>query len=262
VKKATIAIVGIGRLGTGLARRLAEAGYTVSKFHARTELRPNQLTADVIWFCVPDAEIERVAEKLSQANWKGRYAFHSSGVLSSDRLYRLRGAGAHVASVHPLMTFVKGSMPELKDVPFAIEGDSAAVRAAREIVRDLGSKAVAIRKQDKVAYHAFATMICPLLIALLAGSEKAAALAGISERDARRRMMPIVWQTLRNYEKLGAAGSSSGPFVRGDAETIRQHLKILGKVPDVRNVYIALARAASNSLAMPSRRTIAKLLDS
>ena len=134
------------------------------------------------------------------------------------------------------MTFVKGSVPELTGVPFAIEGDAAAVRVARTVVRNLGGKPVAIRKQDKVAYHAFATMICPLLVSLLAASEKAAALAGMSAAESRRRMLPIIRQTLRNYEKLGPARAFSGPIVRGDVETIRAHLKALAKSPSAKKV--------------------------
>jgi predicted short-subunit dehydrogenase-like oxidoreductase (DUF2520 family) len=159
------------------------------------------------------------------------------------------------------MTFVKGSVPKLTGVPFAIEGDASAVRVAKGIVRDLGGQAVAIKKQDKVAYHAFATMICPLLISLLAASEKAAALAGMSAAESRRRMLPIIRQTLHNYEKLGPAAAFSGPIVRGDLETIRAHLKALSKVPSAKYAYSALVRAALNLLPNRNRRQIAQLVD-
>jgi predicted short-subunit dehydrogenase-like oxidoreductase (DUF2520 family) len=159
------------------------------------------------------------------------------------------------------MTFVKGSLPDVTGVPFAIEGDPSAVRVSKAIVRDFGGQAVAIKKRDKVAYHAFATMICPLLVALLAGSEKAAALAGMSAAESRRRMLPIIRQTLRNYEKLGPAAAFSGPIVRGDVETIRAHLKALSKVPSAKDAYSALARAALNLLPNKNRRQIAQLLD-
>lgn len=250
----------MGRLGTALARRLTHAGYS-TKAQSRRTPRQAQLRAEIIWFCVPDGEIVRVAKSFSKLQWQGKYAFHSSGVLSSDALSSLRDRGAKVASVHPLMTFVKGSVPELSGVAFAIEGDAAAVRVARRIVRDLGGRAVAIRKQDKVAYHAFATMICPLLVALMAASEKAAALAGLSAADARRRMLPIIRQTLLNYEKLGPAGAFSGPLVRGDVGTIQAHMKALAKVPAAKNAYAALARATLDFLPNRNRRQIARMLD-
>jgi predicted short-subunit dehydrogenase-like oxidoreductase (DUF2520 family) len=251
----------MGRLGAALARRLMEAGYSAIGISRKGRVA-SLVRADVVWLCVPDGEIARAANTLSKVEWKGKYAFHSSGVLSSDALNSLRKAGASIASVHPLMTFVKGSVPELAGVPFAIEGDASAVRVARVIVRNLGGDPVAIRKQEKVAYHAFATMICPLLVSLLAASEKTAMLAGMSAAESRRRMLPIIRQTLRNYETLGPACAFSGPLVRGDVETIRAHLKALAKVPAAKNAYAALARAALELLPNHNRRQIAHLFDS
>ena len=105
-----------------------------------------------------------------------------------------------------------------------------------------------IRKRDKPAYHLFATMVCPLLVSLLAASERAAKLAGLSANEARRRMMPIVRQTILNYETHGAAAAFTGPFVRGDVETVRSHLKALSKSPALKDVYASLAEAAFRNL--------------
>ena len=250
----------MGRLGIALAQRLSEAGFEVSRI-TRKGQKPKKLSVDVIWFCVPDAAISTVARSFSDGESRGSFALHSSGVLTSDVLDPVRRAGARVASAHPLMTFVKGSVPELAGVSFAIEGDDAAVRVARAIIRNLGGRPVNIRKQDKVAYHTFATMICPLLVSLLAASEKAAALAGIPKVEARRRMMPIIRQTLRNYEKLGPAGAFSGPIVRGDVGTIRAHLEVLTKSPSAKKAYMALARTALDLLPNRNRSEIARLLE-
>ena len=260
MKRPSIAIVGVGRLGTALAQRLSEAGYQVSKIHSRRLAQLHRLRTDVMWLCVPDAETARVAQNISTFARAANVAFHSSGVLTSDVLAALRRAGVAVASVHPLMTCVRGSVPELAGVPFAVEGDVRAVRVARGIIRELGGEAFAIRKKDKVAYHAFATMICPLLVALLATAEKTAALAGMSGRESRRRMMPIIRQTLGNYKKLGPSGAFSGPIIRGDVETIRAHLNALGRTSPVKSAYTALARAALEYLPNQNRQRIEKLL--
>jgi len=45
------------------------------------------LRAELIWFCVPDAEIARAARALTEKiEWKGTVALHSSGALTSDEL--------------------------------------------------------------------------------------------------------------------------------------------------------------------------------
>jgi predicted short-subunit dehydrogenase-like oxidoreductase (DUF2520 family) len=260
MKRLSVAIIGAGRLGTALASRVAEAGYKVAIISREGRIPSVDRNADVTWFCVPDSQIARAAVSLSGHDWKGKTAFHSSGVLNSDELAPLRRKGASVASVHPLMTFVRGSIPQLKGVPFFVEGSQPALRVARNIVRKLGGTAVSLRKQDKAAYHAFATMICPLLVSLLAVSEEAALLARISRTQARRRTMPIVRQTLENYLKLGPANAFSGPIVRGDAATIRLHLRTLSRTPAARDAYIALARAALKYLPSRNKRELQEVL--
>ncbi|MGO9087660.1 MAG: Rossmann-like and DUF2520 domain-containing protein [Candidatus Sulfotelmatobacter sp.] len=289
--KPRIVIVGAGNFGTALAVSLRRAGYAIelviarrrgaSLRKARTLARqvgatasaglPAEVRAEVIWFCVPDGQIALAARDLaSKIEWDGKIALHSSGALASDELDALRRRGAAVASVHPMMTFVRGSQiprnqisrtrPSLAGVPFAVEGDAAAVRAARRIVNDLGGNAHAIRKQDKAAYHAWGAFASPLFTALLATSERVAASAGVKRKEARRQVIPILLQTLANYASFGAPGAFSGPIVRGDVDTVKKHMRVLAKVPPARDVYMALARAALRYLPAKRRTELARAL--
>jgi len=280
--KPRIAIVGPGRLGRALALELKRVGYTISeivsrssaaskrkagdlarrvKAHSSTSDRA-RLDADLVWFCVPDREIAASARQLaSVVDWTKKIVFHSSGALASNELKSLRQRGAAVASVHPLMTFVTGSMPSLRGVPFAMEGDAAAVRSARQIVRALGGEAFTIRKQHKAAYHAWGAFASPLLVAMLVTAGQLARKAGLSAVEARKKTIPIVRQTIANYAALGGAGAFSGPIVRGDAEIVRKHLQVLRKVPEATDVYLALARAALRYLPARNRAKLKRVLD-
>lgn len=277
-----IAIVGAGNFGTALALSLARAGYGIEAVLARAGGPPLKKArrlarqvgatastsasgsrANIAWFCVPDAEIAPAGRSLaSQVEWKGKVALHSSGALSSDELAVLRQRGASVASVHPLMTFVRGSRPPLVGAPFAIEGDPRAVRVARQVVRDVGGIAYAIRKKDKAAYHAWGTFASPLFTALLATTERVAGLAGVRREEAKRRMIPILLQTLANYACFGAADGFSGPIVRGDTDTVKRHLRILRGLPAARDVYSALARSALQYLPVKNKESLIRLLAS
>lgn len=280
--KPSIAIVGAGNLGTALAISLKRAGYCIDaivarkkgKSHAGARKLAKQVDgpvvfdlerskANVIWFCVPDGEIARASVGLSRGfRWKGKIGLHSSGALTSGELNALRKRGAIVASVHPLMTFVRGSRSPLAGVPFALEGDAKAVGVARQIVRDLGGNAYAIRKKDKAAYHAWGAFTSPLFTALLATGEEVAMLAGVKKKDARSRSIPILLQTLANYASFGAPGAFSGPVIRGDVDTIESHLTALGKLPTARDVYVALLRSALNNLPAQNKGRIEKVLRS
>lgn len=278
--KPTIAIVGAGNLGSALASSLQRAGYTIealiTRSHASLEKArrlareigaqtisgvPGTLRADVIWFCVPDAKIESTARSWAQKfNWRGKIALHSSGALTSDALAPLRERKASVASVHPFMTFVRGSRPALTGVPFAIEGDDAATRIARRVVKDFGGQTFSIRKADKVAYHAWGTFASPFLVALLITAEQVARTAGVRAVAARKRMLPIVQQTLANYATLGPGGAFSGPIIRGDVETVRRHLRKLQNDPGVMDMYLVMARAAIRNLPARNKHQLMKAL--
>ena len=296
VAKPRVAIIGAGNWGTALALALRAAGYEIEavvassrgaflnkslrrarKLAARVGARAltdlSTVRAEVIWFCVPDAAIAGAAGLLAdRVEWKGRIALHSSGALTSDELSALRRRGASVASLHPMMTFVHGasslnsqpanSQPALAGVPFALEGDPAAVRVARRVVRDLGGRAYSILKKDKAAYHAWGTFASPLFTALLATTERVAELAGVNRKAAKQRMLPILQQTLANYAAVGAAGAFSGPIVRGDVDTVKGHLRALRGARVARGVYSALAGSALQYLPAKNKKLLKQLLDS
>ena len=280
-RKLTVSIVGAGNLGTALALTLPGAGCKVKflatrkknlaaagtkalarKLKARlVELGRGPLDTEVVWITVPDDSIAQVARKLADMqDWKGRIVVHSSGALTSDELAPLRGKGARVASVHPMMTFVRSSVPKMAGVPFALEGDAAAVRAARDIVARLGGHAFAIRKQDKVLYHVFGSFASPLVVALMASLEQVARAAGVRQHDIKPVMAPLLLQTLRNYLRHNAAAAFSGPLARGDVATVRKHLEELKPLPDARAVYVALARAVVRSVPVKDRRRLEREL--
>ena len=288
-EKLSVAIVGAGSLATFLAVALHQAGFPITEIIARDSPQSRRraralaakvgaqpvtthsaaLDATLLWLCVPDREIRRAAQVLSdhlvarallQQKGISRFALHSSGALSSRELDPLRKAGAAVASAHPLMTFVAGAHPSLTGVPFAIEGDEEAARVARRIVRALGGESFSLPAKRKAAYHTWATMTSPLLLAFLVTLEEAARAAGLTRQDARRKSLPIIRQTLANYSRLGPAHSFSGPLVRGDADTVAKHLTVLKKHPGAREVYVALARAALRGLPVKNREELRRLL--
>jgi len=284
-KKREIAIVGPGRLGQALARSLRAAGYTISEVISRdlpeSRRRAARLAralgarartpatasfnAQVVWLCVSDDAIRACARELApKAGWKGKVALHSSGALSSDLLAALRRRGAAVASIHPMMTFGRdpSSTPSLGGVPFAIEGDARAARVARRIARDLGGEPFRIPRESKVLYHVLGSFSSPLVVATLATAEQVAAAAGISRPAAARIMQPILQQTIVNYLRDGAGAAFSGPLARGDLATVRRHLAALRRVPEARQVYIALVRAALKSLPVGRRRAMRQVVAS
>jgi len=223
--------------------------------------RDSTLRADLLWLCVPDREIHAAASSLVKRDLgKLKYAFHSSGALPAAELRPLKRRGISIASVHPLMTFVPGVKPSLDGVPFVVQGDSSAVRVARSIVRRLQGIVFPLTSPRKAAYHTWATMTSPLLLAFFVTLEGVARIAGFGKDDARRMSLPIIRQTIANYAELGPKRSFSGPIIRGDVATVAKHLAVLRNDPVARAAYIALVHAALRNLPVGNREELSRLL--
>lgn len=273
-----LCIVGPGRLGTALATQLQRAYDCVDTIVARhssiakaialaekvdataKEFEAADFGQTVTWLCVPDAALAPCAKNMAQRReWRGKIVLHSSGALSSDELQPLRQKGAAVASVHPMMTFAPDTTPQLGGVVFALEGDHKAVEAARRLVSALQGSEFEIAKENKVLYHAFGSFLAPLLLTTLATAEKVGAQAGVPPKMIRAAMHRIVGQTVENYFKLGAEASFTGPFVRGDVDVVKKHLKALD--PTQREAYVGLVRAALQYLPVAKADEIRAALD-
>jgi predicted short-subunit dehydrogenase-like oxidoreductase (DUF2520 family) len=280
-RKPLVTIVGPGRLGTALTAALHNAGYKIDEVVTRPATRSRnraaklskplqakivsgknaKFRAEVVWICVPDAAIRETARQLAAAgSWKGKFVFHSSGALTSSELSELKKRGAAVASVHPMMSFVYRAAPSLAGVSFAVEGDPAALRMANAIVKDLGGVVITIAAAKKALYHAFGAFTSPLMISTLAIAEKVAQAAGLSQGAARKAMLPIVIQTIRNYSEQGAPGAFSGPLIRGDVGTVRRNVASLKNFPEAQQAYIALSRAALRLLPAANRKKLQQAL--
>ena len=280
-KARTIALIGAGNLARALGPALRSAGYRIVTVAGRkgraSQTRARALArklgakailleeagphADIIWLCHTDDALAGTAAVLArQPGWKDKIVFHSSGALSSEVLAPLRRAGAHTASLHPMMTFVPGTTPRMKDVPFAVEGEPKAVKVAREITAHLGAEVFKIKKSNKVLYHALGSFSSPMIVATLVTAERVGRGAGLSRKQTRAIIGPILEQTLRNYRRAGPAAAFSGPIKRGDVETVRRHLRDLERVPEAREVYRALVWSALRDLPAKNQSQLSRLL--
>jgi predicted short-subunit dehydrogenase-like oxidoreductase (DUF2520 family) len=159
-----------------------------------------------------------------------------------------------------MMSFVRAAKGTFQGVSFALEGDASAVRQAEIIAKALGGSSFKLKKKDKALYHALGAFASPLLISQLAAAEKIGSKLGLSAKLTKRVLSPILQQTLQNYVEHGTAAAFSGPIVRGDVDTIREHLAALARVPGTVEVYRALAKVAIERLPGRKKKEIREML--
>jgi predicted short-subunit dehydrogenase-like oxidoreductase (DUF2520 family) len=263
----SVAIVGAGRLGTALASALDACGYEVRalvsrgasgarRAAARAGLKTLALGAgelerlpsvELLFVTTPDDVLgETVASLASLTDARARVALHTSGALSSELLAPLRARGYQIGSMHPLaaVSETRAGARSLRHAFYCVEGEAAAVRAARRVVRDLGGRSFTIAPEDKALYHAAALITAGHTVALFDLAAALLARCGLSELEARRVLLPLLQSAVENLSRQPPERALTGTFARGDALTVRKHLAALAsrKLVEAMSVYVLLGR--------------------
>jgi len=263
----SFAIIGAGKVGSALARLLAERGYQFIGAASRSmesaraacsfagtgqaTTDPTELTpeADLVFITTPDEVIGTVCAHLGHARaLKERSVVaHCSGALPSSVLADARACGAHPGSLHPLQTFASAEQAVglLPGSWCCIEGDEAAAEALRRVAASLNMHTLTVRTELKPLYHAAAVVASNYLVALQNAALKLAAAAEIERGDAFHALLPLVRGTVDNIQTLGIPAALTGPIARGDTQTVRRHLEaISAHAPDLLELYRVLGRQA------------------
>jgi predicted short-subunit dehydrogenase-like oxidoreductase (DUF2520 family) len=277
----TLAIIGAGRVGRALGRRLREFGWKIGAVVTRTEpsarkavrfiggghahafLTRQVLLAQVILVATADRGVAEVAAELARIGaeeLRGKIVLHTSGALNSDVLVPVRRCGAAVGSMHPLQTFSGVGVPPLEGKVFAIEGDVAAVRMARQIARTLGAIPVLIDGSKRALYHAAGALAAGNVLALMEAATRLMTAAGMKRREAVRALLPLTRQVLENFERLGPRTAWTGPLSRGDYSVVAAHQEAMKEVPpEFAEAYHSVNRLAALVLAQNSATMLAEL---
>jgi predicted short-subunit dehydrogenase-like oxidoreductase (DUF2520 family) len=267
----SISIVGAGRVGRTLGKRLRGLGWRVGAVVTRSaatshravrqmgagkpysRLVPEILDSKVVLLSTPDSALGTVANALAsfdESKLRDKIVLHTSGAMDRTVLAPLARRGASTGSLHPMQTFSGRGAPNLEKVIFAVEGDRRAAAVARQIARSLRGVPVAIRGENKPAYHAAGLLVAGHSLGLMEAATQILLKLGFSRRDALSAVLPLTRQMLDNFEKLGPQKSWTGPVSRGDFETVAKHTKAMRRYPrEFQEAYAALALLSSKVLS-------------
>lgn len=244
--------------------RLDAAIAQVGRAAAATRYDTLGETCDLIAIAVSDDAIGVVIAELARAIPEGRspFVFHVSGQSGAAMLAPLRARGAITAAIHPVMTFTGDPAIEVRRMAgarFAVTGSSAEASARADlVVRLLDGVAVEIREEHRSLYHAALCHAANHLVTLLNGSSRALTAAGVD--DPRGLLAPLVRAALENSLSRGFA-ALSGPLLRGDDETIHNHLIALDSYcQEMLPAYRTMAIATLDELERSGARAAAPAL--
>lgn len=261
--KSSFAVVGCGKLGSALAEQLVNGGYRPEGFSSRTlvsaenvarltgtgrfETAPWKITAsaDIVFITTPDDAIGGAFKEIADNNGFKEQAIvlHCSGSLPSTIFSVPESLSVSTGSMHPLQSFAsvtKGTNP-FSGINIAVEGDSHAVEKAKEVAKDLQANSFTIKTDAKTLYHASAVVASNYFVTLQGMAFKLIEASGISPDEAYNVLGPLIEGTISNIKKAGIANALTGPIVRGDVETVKEHLQeISEKTSEFTHLYKTL----------------------
>ena len=281
----SLAIVGAGRVGRALGKRLREEGWRIGAVVTRSALSARKavrsigagracvgvsreiLAARVVLICTPDDAISSVAREIAgllheedDPSLRGTVFLHTSGALDAGVLRPLKKYGAALGSLHPLQSFSGIGIPPLEGRFFAIEGDDLALRTARKVVRSLGGRPVQISSGKKCLYHAAAALAAGHILAIEEAATRMLMSAGLKRTEAVDALLGLTRQVLLNFVRLGSRAAWTGPLARGDYRIVLAHGQAMSALPaEYTAAYKALNRLAARVLANDAKLALSRL---
>jgi predicted short-subunit dehydrogenase-like oxidoreductase (DUF2520 family) len=258
-------LVGSGRVASALARALSQAGLTVAAVGGRnrraveevarlagaTALTIGQLAREWpdrghLLIAVSDDAIAEVAGALSATNSAAEaVVIHTSGVHAADIVQAACGSNMHPLAFHPVTSLATTRHKPFQGVLATLQGDDEARRFGHWLARRLGGAGIEVDIDQKRAIHAASAMLANMTVVLAAAFDTVVEDAEVDRAAARALRQQLLESVVFNLHHQSPQAALTGPIARGDAGTVRRHLRHLGardrKLADVYRTLGALA---------------------
>lgn len=259
-----IGFIGLGRVATAFARGFERGGLRISPSFDNDPERAEawrQLDfsvaeifeqavngADILFITTTDDAIAAVAERVGETSDAENLSavFHTSGATPTSVLSSLKKRGVDFASIHPVMSF-SGELDDadrLHGCKFCVEsGTDAGVEVAAQLCERLGGEVVRLSGDAKVPHHLACVLASNFAILLMDKARRVHEKAGVSREASLTMLGRLVRASIANTESLGPAAALTGPFSRGDVETVASHVRWLREnMPELLDIYTTLGR--------------------
>ncbi|HET6528326.1 MAG TPA: Rossmann-like and DUF2520 domain-containing protein [Balneolaceae bacterium] len=260
-----ITIIGLGRLGQVLAKRLAEKDIVIKSVFNRSDGKAQELSrrlnidisapfpakkdqlGRLVFLTLSDGAIEQAARQLSEIDndFTGYTFVHCSGNEPANILSHLQKKGAAIASFHPLQSFTEqAAHSDFDNIFFSLQGDKKTFKTLMPLAKKLGSHAFEVTEEQKSQLHAAAVIASNYLISLMKVAAETGALGGLSQKQVQKALLPLIQKTLQNANQQSLGKALTGPIARGDIKTVKKHIKLLDKQSHLLNIYVVLGAEA------------------
>ncbi len=250
-----IVIIGAGNVAFHLSRALQVNGHRIVQVLGRSTKNARELAsllnceyitnvqeinanAHLYILCVPDSTISQLAKSFPKITGS---IVHTSGSTSMGVLSQ---TAEHYGVLYPFQTFSKIRKVIFKDIPFCIEANSQEIKKLLfDLALSLEAKPLEMDSETRKWLHISGVFSCNFVNHMLAISYLITQNKGISFQNLK----PLVFETIKKAFESNPFDTQTGPAIRGDSETIRNHIALLTSMDeDIRDLYMTMSTSILN----------------
>lgn len=229
-------IIGYGNVGSSIHRVFEEVGVEVTGIFSRSKIENTSVehynnlsqiptNADIYLISVSDDAIASVCNQIPKQVRDSKVIAHTSGTQSLEVLNSATYAGIF----YPLQTFTKGQKIDFSDVPMLLYSTHDTVYTQLEALANKISSCVKrTNDADRKVIHLSAVMINNFVNHIIYKAEK-----NLEDHNIEKSLLqPLLLETIKKQEVLGAYAAQTGPAKRKDKLTIQKHIEMLDSEGD------------------------------
>lgn len=249
--KPKISIIGSGNLAWHLAPALENTGYNIEEIYSRNIAHADLLAeriyrsktqdhldfsssqADIFFIAVSDFAIAPI---INEATFPPQSLIvHTSGTTSMDILDKYENH----AVFYPVQTFSKNCKILFKRVPIAIEtSNEKSKHLLASVAENLSGNYTFLGSEERRSLHLAAVFACNFTNHLLGIAQQI-----LGTQDLEMSILqPLIEETIYKAMKSESAFDvQTGPAVRRDSLTLKNHLQLLNGNPGFQEIYKVLS---------------------
>lgn len=250
-----IVIIGTGNAATVLGRKFKQAGHRIVQVFGRDASAASRLAyqldtestnywsvirkdADIYLIAVADDAISDVAKHV---HVPGKVVAHTAASIKKEVL---KSMSHHYGVFYPLQSLRK-DRAELPEVPLFIDASDDTARNKLEQLAESISKGQVIEagENERLKMHIAAIFVSNFVNHLYTLAEDYCEEEGIDFQQLR----PLIEETAQRIKTISPSKAQTGPAIRRDEATIKQHLLSLEKYPKLKAVYEMMTKSIQDS---------------
>jgi predicted short-subunit dehydrogenase-like oxidoreductase (DUF2520 family) len=251
----SITLIGAGRLGAHLARRLFDCGFAIHQVFSRQQTEAEkvagQVKAKAVWsledlragadlyiLAVPDDVIPMAAEAIRNNLGSGMLVVHTSGATPGTVL----SSFFHRYGIfYPLQSFSREATPDFQEIPLIID---ARYEEDLEQLKKIGSQIAKgpyqLNDEQRKHLHLSAVFANNFTNHLLEIAFRILE----NKQISKELIEPLIEETFRKLKNQRPGNVQTGPAIRGDQETIDRHLHLLKEThPEWEDLYKLITKS-------------------